>query len=125
MTNSDLSKLKLDKSGAGFRRKRKIPRRGLIVVGAVVVSAVVFLFAADPSVEVETAVVSRTFPSHGGASIIGRQVRPESSLTKILLPLAKYTRFESFASKTGTTQVFPQTMRISSILQVLPRSAER
>jgi RND family efflux transporter MFP subunit len=63
LTNSDLSKLKLDKSGAGFQRKRKIPRRGLIVVGAVAVSAVVFLFAADPSVEVETAVVSRTFPS--------------------------------------------------------------
>jgi RND family efflux transporter MFP subunit len=63
LTNSDLSKLKLDKSGAGFQRKRKISPRGLIVLGAVVVSAVVFLFAADSSVEVETAVVSRVFPS--------------------------------------------------------------
>jgi RND family efflux transporter MFP subunit len=63
LTNSDLSKLKLDKSGAGFRRKRKISPKGLIVLGAVAVSAVVFLFAADPSVEVETAVVSRVFPS--------------------------------------------------------------
>jgi RND family efflux transporter MFP subunit len=63
MTNSDLSKLRLDKSGENFRRKQKIPRWGLIAIVAAVVLAVIYLLAANPAIEVETAVVSRVYPS--------------------------------------------------------------
>jgi RND family efflux transporter MFP subunit len=63
MTNSDLSKLKLDKSGTNFRRKQKIPRWGLIAIGIIVVLSVVFMFFVNPAVEVETAVVARVYPS--------------------------------------------------------------
>jgi RND family efflux transporter MFP subunit len=63
MTNSDLSKLKLDKSGTNFRRKQKIPRWGLIAIGIIVILSVVFTFVVNPAVEVETAVVARIYPS--------------------------------------------------------------
>jgi len=63
MTNSDLSKLKLDKSGANFRRKQKIPRWVLIAIGVIAVLAVVFTLFADPALEVETSVVARVYPS--------------------------------------------------------------
>jgi RND family efflux transporter MFP subunit len=63
MTNNDLSKLKLDKSGTNFRRKQRIPRWGLIATGIIVVLSVVFTFVANPAVEVETAVVARVYPS--------------------------------------------------------------
>lgn len=63
MDSVDLSKLRLDKSGDNFRRKQKVPRRALIAVGAVVLLSAVFLFIADPAVEVETAVVARVYPS--------------------------------------------------------------
>jgi RND family efflux transporter MFP subunit len=63
MTNSDLSKLKLDKSGANFRRKQKIPRWGLIAIGIIVALSVVFMLVVNPAVEVETAVVARVYPS--------------------------------------------------------------
>lgn len=63
MTNSDLSKLRLDKSGENFRRKRTIPRWGLIAIAAAVALAALFFFVADSAVEVDTAVVSRVYPS--------------------------------------------------------------
>ncbi len=63
MTNSDLSKLKLDKSGANFQRKQKIPRWGLIAIGIIVALSVVVTFVVNPAVEVETAVVARVYPS--------------------------------------------------------------
>jgi RND family efflux transporter MFP subunit len=63
MTNSDLSKLRLDKSGENFRRKQKIPRWGLIAIAAVVALLVTYLLIANPAVEVDTAVVSRVYPS--------------------------------------------------------------
>jgi len=63
MTNTDLSKLKLDKSGANFQRKQKIPRWGLIAIGCVAALAVAFLLFANPALEVETAVVARIYPS--------------------------------------------------------------
>jgi len=63
MTNSDLSKLKLDKSGANFQRKQKIPRWGLIAIGIIVALSVVVMLVVNPAVEVETAVVARVYPS--------------------------------------------------------------
>jgi RND family efflux transporter MFP subunit len=63
LTNSDLSKLKLDKSGGNFQRKQKIPRWGLIAMGAIVMLSAVYLFAANPALEVETSVVARIYPS--------------------------------------------------------------
>ncbi len=63
MTNTDLSKLKLDKSGANFQRKQKIPRWGLIALGAAVAVSAVVVIAGNPTLEVETSVVSRVFPS--------------------------------------------------------------
>ena len=62
MTNSDLSGLKLNKSGADYRRKQKFSRWGLIAIGAVAVLSLL-LFAADPSIEVQTAVVAKVYPS--------------------------------------------------------------
>ncbi len=63
MTNNDLSKLKLDKSGANFQRKRKLPRWGLIAIGGLGVFAVVYTLFANPALEVETSVVARVYPS--------------------------------------------------------------
>ena len=63
MANEDLSKLRLDKTQAAFRTTRKLPRIGLLAVGAVVIISVIALLASRSAVEVETAVVSRIFPS--------------------------------------------------------------
>ncbi len=63
MTNSDLSKLRLDKSGVNFQRKQKIPRWGLIAIGIIAAFLLVFLLVANRAVEVETVVVSRVYPS--------------------------------------------------------------
>lgn len=63
MTNSDLSKLRLDKSGENFRRKQKIPRWGLIAIAAAVALSAFYFLVASPAVEVDTAVVSRVYPS--------------------------------------------------------------
>jgi len=63
MTNSDLSKLKLDKSGVNFRRKQKIPRWGLVAIGIIVALSVAVTLVVNPAVEVETAVVARVYPS--------------------------------------------------------------
>ena len=63
MTNSDLSKLKLDKSGVNFRRKQKIPRWGLVAIGIIVALSVAVTLVVNPAVEVETAVVARAYPS--------------------------------------------------------------
>jgi len=63
MTNSDLSKLKLDKTGATFRRTRKMPRWVLIGIGIIAALSIVFILFANPAIEVETAVVSRVYPS--------------------------------------------------------------
>ena len=48
MTNNDLSKLRLDKSGANFRRKQKLPRWGLIAIGAIAAISIVFLLFVEP-----------------------------------------------------------------------------
>jgi RND family efflux transporter MFP subunit len=63
MNSEDLSKLRLDKSSAGFQRRRRVPRRALLGIAAVVTIAVVALVAANPAVEVETAVVAKVYPS--------------------------------------------------------------
>jgi RND family efflux transporter MFP subunit len=63
MNSEDLSKLRLDKSSAGFQRRRRVPRRALLGIAAVVIIAVVALVAANPAVEVETAVVAKVYPS--------------------------------------------------------------
>jgi RND family efflux transporter MFP subunit len=63
MANEDLSKLRLDKTQAAFRTKRKLPRRGLLAIGAAVIVAAIVLLASRSAVEVETAVVARVFPS--------------------------------------------------------------
>jgi RND family efflux transporter MFP subunit len=63
MTNSDLSRLKLDKSGANFQRKQKIPRWVFFAIGIIVALSVVVTLVVNPAVEVETAVVARVFPS--------------------------------------------------------------
>ena len=63
MNSEDLSKLRLDKSAAGFKRRRRVPRRALLGIAAVVIIAVVALVAANPAVEVETAVVAKVYPS--------------------------------------------------------------
>jgi RND family efflux transporter MFP subunit len=63
MTNSDLSRLKLDKSGATFRRKRKLPRWVLIMIGSFAALILIYAFIANPAVEVETAIVARVYPS--------------------------------------------------------------
>jgi len=63
MTTEDLNKLRLDKSVNGFRRRLRIPRRALLAIAAVVAVAAIALFAANPAVEVETASVSRVYPS--------------------------------------------------------------
>src|SRR5512138_166197 len=63
MTNSDLSKLRLDKSGENYRRRQKIPRWVLIAITAAVALLVLYFLVANPAVEVDTAVVSRVYPS--------------------------------------------------------------
>jgi RND family efflux transporter MFP subunit len=63
MTNNDLSKLRLDKSSANFQRKQKLPRWGFIAIGAIAAVSIVFLLFANRAIEVETAVVSRVYPS--------------------------------------------------------------
>ena len=63
MNSEDLSKLRLDKSAAGFKRRRRVPRRALLGIAAAVVVAVIALLAANPAVEVETAVVAKVYPS--------------------------------------------------------------
>jgi len=63
MNSEDLSKLRLDKSAAGFKRRRRVPRRVLLGIAAAIVVAVIALLAANPAVEVETAVVAKVYPS--------------------------------------------------------------
>jgi len=63
MTNNDLSKLRLDKSGANFQRRQKIPRWGLIAIGTIAAMSIVFLLFVNRAIEVETSVVSRVYPS--------------------------------------------------------------
>jgi RND family efflux transporter MFP subunit len=59
----DLAKLKLDRKNGNFERKQRVPRRALIAIGAVILFAAIALFAADRSVEIETAVVAKVYPS--------------------------------------------------------------
>ena len=63
MTNSDLSKLKLDKTGTAFRSKRKIPRWVLISIGGFAALILIYAFIASPAADVETAIVARVYPS--------------------------------------------------------------
>ncbi len=63
MAAEDLNKLKLDRKALDFRRRRKIPRWAVISGGAAAAIALIALLAANPTVEVGTAVVSRVYPS--------------------------------------------------------------
>jgi RND family efflux transporter MFP subunit len=63
MANEDLSKLKIDKSATNFRRKRKIPRLALAAIAIVVLLLLVVIIVRGRAVTVETAVVSRVYPS--------------------------------------------------------------
>lgn len=64
MTNNvDLSKLRLDKSGSTVVRRRKVPRKALIALAAAVLLPALFMLASDRSIEVETAVVAKVYPS--------------------------------------------------------------
>jgi RND family efflux transporter MFP subunit len=63
MANEDLSKLKIDKSATNFRRKQKIPRLALAAIAIVVLLLLVVIIVRGRAVTVETAVVSRVYPS--------------------------------------------------------------
>jgi RND family efflux transporter MFP subunit len=63
MASLDLSKLRLDKSGSASPRKRKLPRTGVIAAIAIALVSLIILVAANPVVEVETAVVAKLYPS--------------------------------------------------------------
>lgn len=63
MANEDLSKLRLDKSGMNFRRKRKLPNAAVIAVVIVVVASLLIVLFGSPAAEVEIATVSSVYPS--------------------------------------------------------------
>jgi RND family efflux transporter MFP subunit len=63
MANEDLSKLKIDKAAATFKRKQQIPKAVLAIIAAAVVLLIVILFVRVRSVGVDTVVVSRVYPS--------------------------------------------------------------
>jgi RND family efflux transporter MFP subunit len=63
MANEDLSKLRLDKSGMNFRRKRKLPKTAVIAVVIVVVASLLIMTFGSPAAEVEVATVSSVYPS--------------------------------------------------------------
>lgn len=64
MDNSDLSSLRIDKSGSVYRPRRR--RRHIFWISALLSVAVIFIFLKyffNPPVEVEVATVSQTYPS--------------------------------------------------------------
>ncbi len=63
MANEDLAKLKIDKSGGNFHRKRRIPRTASIIVAAFVLLFFVVVIVRGRAIAVDTAVVSRVYPS--------------------------------------------------------------
>jgi len=65
MANEDLSKLKIDKSGAVFKGRRKSWRRMLMLAFVVIVilGMIVNTFIVNPTIEVEVATVSLIYPS--------------------------------------------------------------
>ncbi len=63
MSSADLSGLRLDKSGAVSRQKRKVPRGRLIAAGVAVLALLIALVAVRPAIEVETATVAKVYPS--------------------------------------------------------------
>jgi RND family efflux transporter MFP subunit len=63
MADEDLSKLRLDKSGMNFRRKRKLPKAAVMAVVIVVVASLLLMLFGNPAAEVEVATVSSVYPS--------------------------------------------------------------
>ena len=66
MADEDLSKLKIDKSGAVSRPRRR--NRYMLVITALLCAVIIFLlysFVLNSSVEVEIATVTRAYPSQG------------------------------------------------------------
>ena len=63
MANEDLSKLKIDKSAANFRKKRKVPKLALVVIAGVILLLLIVIIVRGRTVSVETVVVSRVYPS--------------------------------------------------------------
>ncbi len=63
MSSADLSGLRLDKSGAVSRQKRKVPRGRLIAAGVAVLALLIVLIAVRPAIEVQTATVAKVYPS--------------------------------------------------------------
>ena len=63
MANEDLSKLRIDKSAGNFRRKRKVPKLALAIIGGVILLLLIVIIVRGRAVSVETVVVSRVYPS--------------------------------------------------------------
>jgi RND family efflux transporter MFP subunit len=63
MANEDLSRLRLDKSGTAFARRKHVPRAGLIVLGAVICAAAATVLVGRSAVEIDTATVALVYPS--------------------------------------------------------------
>ncbi len=63
MANEDLAKLRIDKSAAAFRKKQKRPKLGIAAVALFLLMAVVYLASTGSAVVVETALVTRVYPS--------------------------------------------------------------
>ena len=63
MANEDLARLKIDKSGGNFHRKRRIPRTALFAGAAMFLLLVIVVIVRGRAVAVDTVVVSRVYPS--------------------------------------------------------------
>jgi RND family efflux transporter MFP subunit len=63
MANEDLSKLRIDKSSLSFRKKKKMPKLALAAIAIVALVLIGVVIVRGRAVTVETAVVSRVYPS--------------------------------------------------------------
>jgi RND family efflux transporter MFP subunit len=63
MATEDLSKLKIDKTAAAFRKKWKVPKPALVILAGVILLLLIIVIVRGRAVSVETAVVSLVYPS--------------------------------------------------------------
>lgn len=95
MADEDLSKLKIDKSGAVYRPRRR--KRSMLVIAALLCTVIIFLlysFVLNPSVEVEIATVTQAYPSQAftllnasGYVVAQRKAAVASKITSRLVSL--------------------------------------
>ena len=71
MANEDLAKLRIDKSGTNFRGKKKLPRLGVAAVALFVFAVAAYLVVSGSAVEIETALVTRVYPSQAFTLLSG------------------------------------------------------